>query len=42
MRWVGHVEHVTEISAYSTSVGKPQAKMPLGRPRLDGEKKKIL
>jgi hypothetical protein len=32
MRWTGHVAR-TGIGAYRVSVGKPEGKRPLGRPR---------
>jgi hypothetical protein len=35
IRWVGHVAWMGEMrNAYSISIGKPQGKRPLGRPRL--------
>jgi hypothetical protein len=34
MRWGVHVAHMGEMrNAYSVLVGKPEGKMPLGRPR---------
>jgi hypothetical protein len=34
VRWVGHVAHMGELrNAYSILDGKPEGKMPLGRPR---------
>jgi hypothetical protein len=34
VRWVGYLVHVEEIlNAYRISVGKPEGKRPLGRPR---------
>jgi hypothetical protein len=34
MRWVGHVERMgEEIGVHRVLVGKPEGKMPLGRPR---------
>ena len=34
MRWAGHVVRMGEIrSIYSVSMGKPEGKRPLGRPR---------
>ena len=34
MRWVGHVAHMDEEKGvYRVSVGKPEGKRPLGRPR---------
>jgi hypothetical protein len=34
MRWVGHVERMTEKRiAYRLLVGKPERRRPLGRPR---------
>jgi hypothetical protein len=34
MRWAGHVARMGETrNAYRTSVGKPEGKRPLGRPR---------
>jgi hypothetical protein len=33
MRWVGHVAHIGEsISAYKVLMGKPEGRVPLGRP----------
>jgi hypothetical protein len=35
MRWAGHVARVREKrNAYRLLVGKPEGKIPLGRPRL--------
>jgi hypothetical protein len=34
MRWVGHVAHMGEVrGAYNISVGRPEGRRPLGRPR---------
>jgi hypothetical protein len=34
MRWAGHVERMGEVrSAYNISVGRPEGRKPLGRPR---------
>jgi hypothetical protein len=34
MRWVGHVARMGEVrGAYSISVGRPERRTPLGRPR---------
>jgi len=34
MRWTGHVAYMRERrGAYSVSVGKPEGRIPLGRPR---------
>jgi hypothetical protein len=38
MRWAGHVARMGERSgAYSVSVGKPEGKRPLGRPKRKWE-----
>jgi len=38
MRWAGHVAHVGERrGVYRVSVGKPEGKRPLGRPRRKWE-----
>jgi len=34
VRWAGHVAHMGESTgAYRVSVGEPEGKRPLGRPR---------
>jgi hypothetical protein len=34
MRWTGHVARMgAKSNAYKSSVGKPEGKRPLGRPR---------
>ena len=33
MKWVGHVACMREVELYKFVVGKPEGKMPLGRPR---------
>jgi hypothetical protein len=33
MRWVGHVARLGRRGVYRALVGKPEGKMPLGRPR---------
>jgi hypothetical protein len=33
MRWAGHVAQKGELNAYRMLVGKPEGKIPLGRPR---------
>jgi hypothetical protein len=33
MRWAGHVAQMEEIHAYTSVVGKPEVKRPLGRLR---------
>jgi hypothetical protein len=38
MRWAWHVARMVEGKAvYRVLVGKPEGKVPLGRPRLSGE-----
>jgi hypothetical protein len=38
MRWAGNVAHMGEMrNAYNISVGKPEGKRPLGRPKSRSE-----
>jgi len=42
MRWAGHATHMGEIrNAYSILVGKPDGKIPLGRPKRRWEDGKV-
>jgi hypothetical protein len=34
MRWTGHLARMGEMNVVSITVGKPEGKRPLGRPRL--------
>jgi hypothetical protein len=42
-RWMGHVTHMGQTrNMYNTSVGKPEGRRPLGRPRYRQGKIKMI